>query len=143
MARPKYITDAEAYNISVDIYNDNGEYINNWDTGSIGPEDKTFEEKVKEVTLTNEDFTFLGKYIPGDYGHMALTNYGSVINGKKGTRLRPLFTPKTIHYRIDQQKLDIPLIFFEQQWLFDIEFIKDMHIHNGWHYRDRSEYSKK
>jgi hypothetical protein len=137
MAKPKYITDAEAYNISVDIYNDNGKYIDDWDTGDVGPEDKTHEETVKEITLTNEDFTFLGKYLPGDYGHMALTNYGSLINGKKGTRLRPMFTAATIHYRINQIKLDVPLVFFEQQWLYDLDFIKDMHKDNEWYHIDK------
>lgn len=137
MAKRKYITDEEIYKIECDIHNNRNTYMDDWDYEN---ELLDFKKRVDKVVLTNEEYVFIGSYIPGDYDHMVITNYGSVINGKKGSRLRPMVTPTAIHYRVDKTKLDVPKIFHENQWVYDLEFIKMMHDINGWHYRDRDDY---
>lgn len=139
MAKRKYITDEEIAKIEADIHNNRNTYMDDW---NVEDDLVDYKKRVDKIVLKNEEYVFIGDYIPGDYEHMVLTNYGSCINGKKGNRLRPMFTPNTIHYRIDQHKLDLPKIFKDNQWLYDIEFIKMMHDINDWHYRDRDDYIK-
>lgn len=139
MAKRKYITDEEIAKIESDIFNNRNTYLDDW---NIEDDLVDFKKRVDKIVLKNEEYVFIGDYIPGSYEHMVLTNYGSVINGKKGNRLRPMFTPTSIHYRIDQCRLDVPKVFKENQWVYDIEFIKMMHDINEWHYRDRNDYIK-
>ena len=139
MAKRKYITDEEVFNIECDIHNNRTTYMDDW---NVEDDLVNYKKKIDKVVLKNEEYVFIGDKIPGSYEHMALSNYGSVINGKKGNRLRPMFTPTSIHYRVDQSRVDVPKIFHENGWVYDLEFIKMMHDINGWHYRDREDYMK-
>ena len=139
MAKRKYITDEEIAKIESDIFNNRNTYMDDW---NVEDDLVNYKKKIDKVVLKNEEYVFIGDKIPGSYEHMALTNYGSVINGKKGNRLRPMLTPTSIHYRVDQSRVDVPKIFHENGWVYDLEFIKMMHDINKWHYRDREDYMK-
>ena len=139
MAKRKYITDEEVFKIECDVYNNRNTYMDDW---NVEDDLVNYKKKIDKVVLKNEEYVFIGDKIPGSYEHMVLTNYGSVINGKKGNRLRPMFTPTSIHYRVDQSRVDVPKIFHENRWVYDLEFIKMMHDINKWHYRDREDYMK-
>jgi hypothetical protein len=83
---------------------------------------------LKSILLPDEKY----KQLKGERDHVIYTNKGRFINTRKYRQYKPTLTTINVHIYVQRQKQNVPELFENNGWEFDIKQIFDNYKTNNW-----------
>ena len=133
--RNEYVDDAYIEKVKHHLHNNLGLP----DDPYVSPTRSTFnQEVVDELIHKGERWAQLESH-----DHVVVTDRGRFINTGRIRQYTMRFSPSNMHMYVSEEKINVPKVFEDNGWEFDIKKIKSHYIKNKWRYQDYSAYKYK